>query len=161
MDISFGSYPCCSKLFTMTFCTWHDSCDVAARAKLCSDRIQNDGVTLKPIFLRIWIMMDKSFVKWARGLVTDDIQQALLSVVSVAYGAVHWPLVRRGEGDVGGVSCFVLHLTRRFYAPELHCFAWSWMASLSLWAPLAMCQDREWLGSGAVLFWSWVRPVLL
>ena len=35
-----------------------------ACAKFCSDIIPYNGVTLKPIFHRIWIMMEKLFMKW-------------------------------------------------------------------------------------------------
>ena len=44
---------------------WHNSCGVVACAKFCSGMIPYSGVTLKQIFHWIWIMMEKSFVKWA------------------------------------------------------------------------------------------------
>ena len=49
------------------FCTWHDSCAVIACAKFHSDIIPYNGVTVKLIFHRIRIMMEKLFVKWALG----------------------------------------------------------------------------------------------
>ena len=71
MEISVHSQPRCGAVTTMTFCTWHDSRAVAACAKCCSDIVSYNGVTLKSIFHRIWIMMEKSFVKWAPGYRCD------------------------------------------------------------------------------------------
>ena len=44
-----------------TVLSWH------IQKKNCSDMLPYNGVMLKPMFHQIWIMMEKSFVKWARG----------------------------------------------------------------------------------------------
>ena len=54
-----------NEVFAMTFCTWHDSGAVVACAKFCSKMMAFHGVTPKPIWHRIWVTMEKSFVKWA------------------------------------------------------------------------------------------------
>ena len=63
-EIGFCSYPSSSEVITMKFCTSHDNCDVEACVKYCSDMTPNNAVTLKPIFHRILITIQKSFVKW-------------------------------------------------------------------------------------------------
>ena len=68
MEIPCCSGPSCSVGIAMKFCTWHDSCAVMACAKFSSDMMPYNGVTLKPIFHQIWIMMEKSFVKCVPGL---------------------------------------------------------------------------------------------
>ena len=65
LEISLWSHPCCSEVIAMKFCTWHNSCAVMACAKFCSDMISYNGGTLKPIFHRIWITIEKLFMKWA------------------------------------------------------------------------------------------------
>ena len=37
----------------------------------CKDMIPYNGVTLKPIFHRVWIVLEESSVKWAPGLHFD------------------------------------------------------------------------------------------
>ena len=54
---------------------WHFSCGTTAVlslacAKFCSDMMHYSEVTLTSIFHRIWIRIEKSFVKWAPGLVS-------------------------------------------------------------------------------------------
>ena len=44
------SHPSCNEVITMKSCTWHDSTAVATCAKLCSNMIPYNGVTLKPIW---------------------------------------------------------------------------------------------------------------
>ena len=65
IKISFYSPPRCSELIAMKFCTWHDSFAVVACGKFCSDMVPYDGITLKSIFIEIWITMENLFVKWA------------------------------------------------------------------------------------------------
>ena len=65
---SFCSYPSCCEVPAIKFFTWHDSCAIMACARFYSDMILHNGVTLKTVFHRIWISMEKSFVKWAPGL---------------------------------------------------------------------------------------------
>ena len=67
MKILFCSLPNCSKVITMVFCTWHDSCALMACAKFCSDMIPYNGGTLKPIFSQIWMTIEKAFMTWAPG----------------------------------------------------------------------------------------------
>ena len=62
LDIPFCYHPNCSEVSDMKFCTWHDSCAVTACAKLGSDMMTYNGVTLKTIFHRIRIWMEKLFV---------------------------------------------------------------------------------------------------
>ena len=52
----------------LKLCTWLDNCAVVACAKLCSEIITCKGVTLKQNFHRIWIMLEKWFVKLASWL---------------------------------------------------------------------------------------------
>ena len=83
MEISFCSPPHCSELITMEFCTWHDSCPVVPCAKFWSNTIPYNGVTPSPIFHKIWITMEKTFVKWAlvpKGLI--DKKSALIQVMA-------------------------------------------------------------------------------
>ena len=54
----------CIKVITMKFCTWHNNCAFVACGKFCSNTIPYNEVTLKPIFHRIWITLEKSFMKW-------------------------------------------------------------------------------------------------
>ena len=58
MEISFSSHLNCSKVIAIKFCTWHDSCAVVASEKFCRNMTPYNGVTLKPIFHRICIMME-------------------------------------------------------------------------------------------------------
>ena len=64
---SFCPHLSCNDVIAMKFCTWHDSCAVVPCAKFCSDMTSYNGVILKPICHRIWITMEKSFMKWAPG----------------------------------------------------------------------------------------------
>ena len=65
MEISFFSIPGCSEVISMKFYTWHDSCAVVACADFYSDMTPYNGVTLKLFCHRIWITMEKFFMKWA------------------------------------------------------------------------------------------------
>ena len=67
MEISFCSHPSCNEVIAMKFYTWPDSCTVMTYTKISSNMIHSNGVTLKPIFHRIWITMKNSFMKWAPG----------------------------------------------------------------------------------------------
>ena len=67
VEISFYSHPSCREVITMKFCTWQDSFAVVPCAEFCSDMIPCNGVTLKPVFHKIWITMKISFMKWALG----------------------------------------------------------------------------------------------
>ena len=74
MEISFCSFPNCSEVMAMKFCTWHDSCAVVTCAKFCSNMIAQSRVTLKPVSHQIWITMEKPLVKWAPGFVWSPYQ---------------------------------------------------------------------------------------
>ena len=63
-EILFCSLPSYSKVIVVKCCKWYDSCTVVAAYAKCSVMIPYDGVTPIPIFRRIWITMEKSFVKW-------------------------------------------------------------------------------------------------
>ena len=65
MEILFYSHPSYRKGMAMKFCTWHDSCAVMTCTQFFSDKIPHFRVTLKWIFVRIVITMEKSFMKWA------------------------------------------------------------------------------------------------
>ena len=69
MEISLCFHPWCSIVITMKFCTWHNNYVVMVCAKFCSDIVPCNDVTIKPIFHRIWITMEKSSLKWAPGQV--------------------------------------------------------------------------------------------
>ena len=66
-EISFYSHPSCREVIAMKFCTWQDSFAVMPCAQFCSDMIPCNGVTLKPVFHKIWITMKISFMKWVLG----------------------------------------------------------------------------------------------
>ena len=55
---SFCSHPSCSQMIATKSCTWHDSCAVMTCAKFDSDKIHFNGVTLKPVFHWIWMMLE-------------------------------------------------------------------------------------------------------
>ena len=60
MEIPFFSHP--SNVITMKICEWHDRWYVKNVVAIWYTR-----VTVKLIFHRIWITIEKSFVKWAPG----------------------------------------------------------------------------------------------
>ena len=66
-EISLCSHPRWGRVITMKFCTWHDSCNVMAHRKFCSDTISYNGFTSKVIFHLIWITLEKLFVKLGPG----------------------------------------------------------------------------------------------
>ena len=68
MEISLCSHWRCIEVIAMKFCTWQDSCAVMACAKFCSDLMSYNGITVKQIFHRNWMAMEKSPMKWAPGL---------------------------------------------------------------------------------------------
>ena len=67
MEISFCSHPNTNKVITTIFGTWHDSWAVVACAKFCCDMVISNWIRAKWNFHRIWIVMEKSLVKWAPG----------------------------------------------------------------------------------------------
>ena len=67
MEIVLCSRPSYSDIIAIKFCTWPNSCVVVACAKCCSGMVPYNGVTVIPIFHRIWSTMEKSFLKWAPG----------------------------------------------------------------------------------------------
>ena len=67
MEISFCSHPNTNKVIATIFGTWHDSWAVVACAKFCCDMVTSNWIRAKWNFHRIWIVMDKSLVKWAPG----------------------------------------------------------------------------------------------
>ena len=64
MQNSFHYYPCPNEVLATKFCTWHDSCVVVACAKYCNDQMYRNGTTTKQIVYQIWIMKQKSPVRW-------------------------------------------------------------------------------------------------
>ena len=68
MEISFCSYPNTKKVIATIFGTWHDSWAVVACAKFCRNIIISNWIRAKWNFHRIWIVMEKSLVKWVPGL---------------------------------------------------------------------------------------------
>ena len=64
MEISFCSHPNTNKVIVTIFGTWHDSWAVVACAKFCCDVIISNWIRAKWIFHHIWIVMEKSLVKW-------------------------------------------------------------------------------------------------
>ena len=67
MEISFCSHPNTNKVIATIFGTWHDSWAVVACAKFCCDVVISNWIRAKWNFHRIWIVMEKSLVKWAPG----------------------------------------------------------------------------------------------
>ena len=67
MEISFCSYPTTNKVIATKFGTWHDGWAVMACAKFCCDMITSNWIRAKWNFHRIWIVMEKSLVKWVPG----------------------------------------------------------------------------------------------
>ena len=65
MEISFCSHPNTNKVIATIFGTWHDSWAVVACAKFCCDMVISNWIRAKWNFHRIWIVMEKSLVKWA------------------------------------------------------------------------------------------------
>ena len=72
MEISFCSHPNTNKDITTIFGTWHDSWAVVACGKFCCNMVISNWITAKWNFHRIWIVMEKSLVKWARTTVSVD-----------------------------------------------------------------------------------------
>ena len=70
MEISFCSHPNTNQVIATIFGTWHDSWAVVACAKFCCDMVISNWIRAKWNFHRIWIVMEKSLVKWAPGLLT-------------------------------------------------------------------------------------------
>ena len=64
MEISFCSHPNTNKVIATIFGTWHDSWAVVACAKFCCDMVISNWIRAKWNFHRIWIVMEKSLVKW-------------------------------------------------------------------------------------------------
>ena len=67
MGISLCSHSSCHEMIATKFYTCHDGCAVMACEKFYSDIVPQHGVTLKPIFHRIWISRENSLVKWCSG----------------------------------------------------------------------------------------------
>ena len=67
MEISFCSHPSTNKVIATKFGTWHDSWAFVACAKFCCDMINCNWIRTAWIFDRIWIVMEKSLVKWVPG----------------------------------------------------------------------------------------------
>ena len=67
MEISFCSHPNTNEVIATIFGTWHDSWAVMACAKFCCDMITSNWIRAKCNFHRIWIVMEKSLVKWVPG----------------------------------------------------------------------------------------------
>ena len=69
MEISFCSHPNTNKVIATIFGTWHDSWAVVACAKFCCDVIISNWIRAKWNFHHIWIVMEKSLVKWVPALI--------------------------------------------------------------------------------------------
>ena len=97
---SFCCHPSCSTVIASKFCTWHDSCAVMVCTKFCYNVISHSRVTRKAIFHQIWIMMEKSFVKWA-----DPVKMYTLGTVYM------WKIpTHSGPITTGGILCSILKL---------------------------------------------------
>ena len=59
MENSSSSHPSCREVIAIKSCTWHADCALLAIAKFCSDVMPYNGVTLRLIFHRTWIAMEK------------------------------------------------------------------------------------------------------
>ena len=68
MEISFCSHPNTNEVIATRFGTWHDSWAVVACAKFCCDLIISNWIRSKWNFRWIWIVMEKSLVKWVPGI---------------------------------------------------------------------------------------------
>ena len=55
---SFCSHPSCCEVVATKFYTWHGICAVVTCAKFCSDEVPCNGVAMKAILHRIWIMKE-------------------------------------------------------------------------------------------------------
>ena len=73
MEISFCSHPNTNKVIATIFGTWHDSWAVVACAKFCCDMITSNWIRAKWNFHRIWIVMEKSLVKWVLVVLCCDV----------------------------------------------------------------------------------------
>ena len=67
MEISFCSHPNVNIVIATIFGTWHDSWAVVRGAKFCSDMITSNWIRAKWNFHQIWIVIEKSLVKWVPG----------------------------------------------------------------------------------------------
>ena len=65
--ISFCFEPHIHEMIATRFCTWHDSCVVVARAKICSDLMIMVGNTVKQRFHWICAMMQKTLLRLILG----------------------------------------------------------------------------------------------
>ena len=80
MEISICPHLGCNKLIAMLFCAWHDSWAVVVCEQFYSDMVPYTRVILKPTFHRIWITMEKLFMKWALGIGQGPSSQGLASL---------------------------------------------------------------------------------
>ena len=81
MEISFCSHLNTNKVIATIFGTWHNSWAVVACAKFCCDMITSYWTRAKCNFHRIWIVMEKSLVKWVpRSSLLISFKVALLAL---------------------------------------------------------------------------------
>ena len=113
MKISFCSHLNCLKVIAIKFCTWHDSCVVMACAKFCSNMITYEWVTLKPVFRRIWHMIEISWVKWARSSITSiSVGKSFWNfawsmVVSLPCSVLNFKIFQKLKFKFGRISYFI------------------------------------------------------
>ena len=77
-------------IYRYKMCTCHDNTAIVSCAKLHSDHFVTPWMSTEWNLLRIWITMEKSFVKWARGPIMayhDD-------VIKWKHFPRYWPFVR-------------------------------------------------------------------
>ena len=95
MEISFCSHPNTNKVIATIFGTWHDSWAVVACAKCCCDMIISSWIRAKWNFHHIWIVMEKSLVKWVPASVwlrTSSSSCICLTFVRIRWWVINWTL---------------------------------------------------------------------
>ena len=94
MEISFCSHPSYIKMIDIKFCTWHDNCAVVACATFSGVMIPYKGVTVIPIFHRIWPTMEnRPWNGWAHGITSAIITTSKNCGFSI-YGPAYQFLAR-------------------------------------------------------------------
>ena len=79
------------------FYSWHDGCDVGAYAKLCCDIWLNfehylNGMERKHIFPCFWILVEKAWVKWVPGRISEKVLTQIIPGNNSRKTSCHrWP----------------------------------------------------------------------
>ena len=76
MEISFHSHLDSNTVIAVKIYTWHDSCAVVARQKICCDLMVSNRVMARRSVRRIWIAGKKTIVEQALGVkdIRNDIR---------------------------------------------------------------------------------------